>query len=99
MSNNLASRPLSAEDLGMPASKKPIAKSSTPARDTLVQQTAQDTRQNNNNRRPQSKDGEGQNRGGKPRSQSGQQRGPRSGGRPGGPRRGQIGRASCRERV
>ena len=94
MSNNLASRPLSAEDLGMPASKKPIAKSSTPARDTLVQPTTQDTRQNNNNRRSQPKDGEGQNRGGKSRSQSGQQRGPRSGGRPGGPRRGRDGRSN-----
>lgn len=104
MSNELSSRPLSAADLGMPASK-PAAQSATPARDTLVQPTGEQksaqsqgagNRQGNNNNR------QGGNRGGRPNGQGGQGgQGGRSGGnrgggggRPGGPRRGRDSKAN-----
>lgn len=110
MSNKLSSRPLSAADLGMPASKpstKPVT--ATPGRDTLVQPTgAQNTQTNaQSGNRTGSGGGNRNNRGGRPngQGQGGGQRqggggrpggngGNRGGGRPGGPRRGRDSKAN-----
>lgn len=108
MSNELTSRPLRAEDLGMPTSKpasQPAAKTSTPARDSLVQPTGQNkpqgTAQDSGSTQGGSKPNN--NRGGRQNGQGGQGRpgggqrnggGNRGGGRPGGPRRGRDSKAN-----
>lgn len=94
MSNELASRPLSAEDLGMPASKSRNT-SATPARDTLVQPTGQQAKQSGTQRGTQQTNkpaGKPDGRGGQPNR--GNRTNGRPGGRPGGQRRGRDNRSN-----